>query len=103
MCAGTSASSTISTACCILSKVVFFLDYYLRCIPFNSHRLALHNYYNPLARSLLRWVLVHAQFPGDSVSTDLISLPNQQELNWPTTLAMVALHLGAIAALFMFS
>jgi len=37
------------------------------------------------------------------VSTDLISLPNQQELNWPTTLAMVALHLGAIAALFMFS
>lgn len=37
------------------------------------------------------------------MSTDIISLPNQQKLNWPTTIAMTALHLGAIAALFMFS
>ena len=34
---------------------------------------------------------------------DLVDFPEPQRLNWPTTLVMVILHLGAIAALFMFS
>ena len=79
------------------------LECYLRCIPFNPYHLALHNYYNQLARSLVAWDLVHTQFPGDSVSTDIISLPNQQKLNWGTTIAMVILHVGAIAGLFMWN
>jgi fatty-acid desaturase len=37
------------------------------------------------------------------VSTDIISLPNQQKLNWGTTIAMVILHVGAIAGLFMWN
>src|SRR5579871_3151119 len=40
---------------------------------------------------------------GDPVSTHVINLPNGQKMNWPTTLVLVLLHLGAIAALFMFS
>ncbi len=35
--------------------------------------------------------------------TDPVCLPNRQNLNWPTTLALVLLHAGAIAALFMFN
>jgi stearoyl-CoA desaturase (delta-9 desaturase) len=37
------------------------------------------------------------------VSNEIISLSNRQRLNWPTTLVLVLLHLGAIAALFLFS
>lgn len=32
-----------------------------------------------------------------------VVLPNRQNLNWPTTLVLVFLHIGAIAALFMFN
>ncbi len=32
-----------------------------------------------------------------------VSLPNRQNLNWLTTLVLVFLHIGAIAALFMFN
>jgi fatty-acid desaturase len=37
------------------------------------------------------------------VKTDLIEFPDQQKMNWPTTLALVFLHVGAIGALFFFS
>jgi fatty-acid desaturase len=37
------------------------------------------------------------------VSTEVITLPDNQRLNWTTTGALVVLHAGAIAALFMFS
>ena len=35
--------------------------------------------------------------------TEPVCLPNRQNLNWPTTVALVLLHAGAIAALFMFN
>ena len=34
---------------------------------------------------------------------ELLEFPEKQRLNWPTTLVLVLLHIGAIAALFMFS
>jgi stearoyl-CoA desaturase (delta-9 desaturase) len=37
------------------------------------------------------------------VSPDPIVLPNRQKLNWLTTVVLVLLHIGAVAALFMFS
>ena len=37
------------------------------------------------------------------MSSDIISIPNNQKLNWSITIVLVALHLGAAAALFMFS
>jgi stearoyl-CoA desaturase (delta-9 desaturase) len=37
------------------------------------------------------------------VSPDPIVLPNRQKLNWLTTVVLVLLHIGAFAALFMFS
>jgi fatty-acid desaturase len=37
------------------------------------------------------------------VSTHVINLPNGQKMNWPTTVTFGLFHLGAIAALFMFS
>ena len=36
-------------------------------------------------------------------ATDLIEIPGPQKLNWPTVLVLVVLHVGAIAAPFMFS
>ena len=36
-------------------------------------------------------------------ATAPIEFPDRQKLNWPTTLVLVLLHVGAIAALFMFS
>ena len=35
--------------------------------------------------------------------TDPIVLPNRQKLNWLTTIVLILLHIGAVAALFMFS
>jgi fatty-acid desaturase len=41
---------------------------------------------------------------GDSVSIDpIVVLPNRQKLNWVTTVVLILLHIGAVAALFMFS
>jgi fatty-acid desaturase len=37
------------------------------------------------------------------VRTEPVCLPNRQNLNWPTTFALILLHAGAIAALFMFN
>jgi fatty-acid desaturase len=37
------------------------------------------------------------------VTTDLYSISNSQGLNWPTTIVMGLFHIGALAALFMFS
>ncbi len=37
------------------------------------------------------------------MTTDLYSISDRQGLNWPTTIVMALFHLGAIAALFMFS
>jgi stearoyl-CoA desaturase (delta-9 desaturase) len=39
----------------------------------------------------------------DNASTEVYNLPDRGQLNWPTILALVVLHIGAIAALFMFS
>jgi len=38
-----------------------------------------------------------------STKIDLLEFPEKQRLNWTTTLVLVLLHIGAIAALFMFS
>jgi stearoyl-CoA desaturase (delta-9 desaturase) len=37
------------------------------------------------------------------VSPDPIVLPSRQKLNWLTTIVLILLHIGAVAALFMFS
>ena len=37
------------------------------------------------------------------MSTDPIVLPSRQKLNWLTTIVLILLHIGAVAALFMFS
>jgi fatty-acid desaturase len=37
------------------------------------------------------------------VSTDVIDMPYRERMNWPTTITLGLLHLGALAALFMFS
>jgi stearoyl-CoA desaturase (delta-9 desaturase) len=37
------------------------------------------------------------------VSSDPIVLSNRYKLNWLTTVVLVLLHIGAVAALFMFS
>ena len=37
------------------------------------------------------------------MSEHVIELPNGNKMNWPTSLVLVIFHLGAIAALFMFS
>jgi fatty-acid desaturase len=37
------------------------------------------------------------------VSTDVISIPNRLRTNWPTTAVLILFHIGAVAALFMFS
>jgi stearoyl-CoA desaturase (delta-9 desaturase) len=37
------------------------------------------------------------------VNTDVVEIVNTERLNWITTLVLVILHIGAIAALFMFS
>jgi len=34
---------------------------------------------------------------------DLYEFPEREKMNWPTIVAMVVLHVGAVAALFMFS
>src|SRR5450755_975737 len=61
----------------------------------------LHKSYRRLAKSLVAWVCTKTT--GDSVSTDPIVLPNRQKLNWLTTMVLILLHIGAVAALFMFS
>ena len=37
------------------------------------------------------------------MSTDPIVLSNRQRLNWPTVIVLTVLHIGAVAAFFMFS
>jgi fatty-acid desaturase len=37
------------------------------------------------------------------VTSELINLPNRTKMNWLTTIVLVLFHLGAVAALFMFS
>jgi fatty-acid desaturase len=39
----------------------------------------------------------------EPLTSPFIEMPGPQKLNWPTTLVLVLLHVGAIAALFMFS
>jgi fatty-acid desaturase len=44
------------------------------------------------------------QVPWRSLlSTDVINMPQNQRMNWITTVVLVIFHIGAIAALFMFS
>ncbi|MGA2588641.1 MAG: fatty acid desaturase [Bryobacteraceae bacterium] len=40
---------------------------------------------------------------AEKLTTDLIEFPQRESLNWTTTLVLVFLHIGAIAAFFMFS
>jgi stearoyl-CoA desaturase (Delta-9 desaturase) len=37
------------------------------------------------------------------VNTDIIGINDSQKMNWPTVLALAVLHVGAVAALFMFN
>jgi stearoyl-CoA desaturase (delta-9 desaturase) len=37
------------------------------------------------------------------VSTDVIDMPYRERMNWPTTITLGLLHLGAVGALFMFN
>ncbi len=37
------------------------------------------------------------------MSTDVIDISNRQKMNWTTTIVLVLFHIGAVAALFMFS
>ncbi len=37
------------------------------------------------------------------MTTELINLPNRTKMNWLTTIVLVLFHIGAVAALFMFS
>jgi len=37
------------------------------------------------------------------MSTDLVTLPNRDRMNWPTTIVFALFHAGAVAALFMFN
>ena len=37
------------------------------------------------------------------MNTDVIDLPNREGLNWITTIVLVLFHIGAVAALFLFS
>ena len=37
------------------------------------------------------------------MSTDVIDMPYHERMNWPTTITLGLLHLGAVAALFMFN
>jgi fatty-acid desaturase len=40
---------------------------------------------------------------GDTLTTDVVSIYERQELNWLTTIVLVLLHIGAVAALFVFN
>jgi stearoyl-CoA desaturase (delta-9 desaturase) len=37
------------------------------------------------------------------MTTEALTFPNRTHLNWPTALVLAILHIGAVAALFMFS
>ena len=37
------------------------------------------------------------------MSTDVVTLANRNRMNWPTAIVFAAFHIGAVAALFMFS
>jgi stearoyl-CoA desaturase (delta-9 desaturase) len=37
------------------------------------------------------------------LTTDIVNLPDRTKMNWTTTVVLVLFHIGAIAALFMFS
>ena len=37
------------------------------------------------------------------MTTDIVNLPDRTKMNWTTTVVLVLFHIGAIAALFMFS
>jgi fatty-acid desaturase len=37
------------------------------------------------------------------VKSEAVTLPNRQSMNWLTTIVLVLLHIGAVAALFMFN
>lgn len=37
------------------------------------------------------------------LTPEILEMPDQEHLNWPTTLILVLLHIGAIAAFFMFT
>lgn len=57
--------------------------------------------YKLLQGSLLFWECRSSV--GDPVSAHVPNVYDRQELNWPTAIALVLLHVGAVAALFMFN
>src|SRR5260370_9432841 len=63
----------------------------------------LHKSYKVLVKSLLGWRCSLILFLGELVSSEIIDIYQDQRVNWPTTITMVLFHVGAIAALFMFS
>jgi fatty-acid desaturase len=61
----------------------------------------LHKSYRKLAETLVGWNCTNRT--GRTVRTEPIVLPSRQKLNWITTIVLILLHIGAVAALFMFS
>src|SRR5579871_3790217 len=63
----------------------------------------LHNSDNSPLFGLVSWKGTLQLFRRPPLSTDVITLSNRERLNWPTALVFGLFHIGAIAALFMFS
>src|SRR5260370_36423270 len=63
----------------------------------------LHKSYKVLVKSLLGWRCSLILFIGELVSSEIIDIYQDQRVNWPTSITMILFHVGAIAALFMFS
>jgi stearoyl-CoA desaturase (Delta-9 desaturase) len=61
----------------------------------------LHKSYRKLAETLVGWNCTNRT--GRTVRTEPIVLPSRQKLNWITSIVLILLHIGAVAALFMFS
>jgi stearoyl-CoA desaturase (delta-9 desaturase) len=47
--------------------------------------------------------ILKSHFPGDRLSSEPISIYADKKINWPIIVVLTVLHVGALAALFMFS
>ena len=63
----------------------------------------LHKSYNSAARVTVNLNVDSQFFSGDIVTTNVLALPRREKPNFVTTIVLIILHVGAIAALFMFS
>jgi stearoyl-CoA desaturase (delta-9 desaturase) len=63
----------------------------------------LQNSYTPPGLPLVTWESSQHHNLGDRVSTDVIRISNRVRTNWITAIVLALFHIGAVAALFMFS